>query len=54
MRQKYEAGSEFPELLIANYDLTQRVRETPKQLSLFENEQEKLDIKKMIMEGVVQ
>lgn len=54
MRQKYEAGSEFPELLIANYDLTKRVREAPMQLSLFENEQEKIDIKKMIMEGVVQ
>ena len=54
MRPKYEAGSEFPELLIANYDLTKRVREAPMQLSLFKNEQEKIDIKKMIMEGVVQ
>jgi DNA adenine methylase len=53
MAQRYEAGKEFPEILIANYDLTKRVRESPIQMSLFDNEQEKLDIKKIIMEGVV-
>ncbi|MGO5175157.1 DNA adenine methylase [Ruminococcus sp. LCP21S3_E8] len=53
MVQRYEAGKEFPEILIANYDLTKRVRESPIQMSLFDNEQERLDIKKIIMEGVV-
>lgn len=53
MVQRYEAGKEFPEILIANYDLTKRVRESPIQMSLFDNELERLDIKKIIMEGVV-
>lgn len=34
MVQKYEAGKEFPELLIGNYDLYQREREKPRQLTL--------------------
>lgn len=35
MAQRYEAGKEFKELLIANYDLYEREREKPKQLTLF-------------------
>lgn len=34
LRQRYETGSQFPELLIANYDMTQR-RKAGEQLALF-------------------
>ena len=34
MAQKYEAGKEFGEILIANYDLTERNQLKPVQLSL--------------------
>ena len=33
MAQKYEAGKEFPELLIANYDLFERERQQPQSSS---------------------
>lgn len=36
MAQKYEAGKEFPELLIANYDMFEREKAKSAQLSLFE------------------
>lgn len=36
MAQRYEAGKEFPELLIGNYDLFEREKTKPAQLSLFE------------------
>ena len=39
MVQKYEAGKEFPELLVANYDLFERERAKPRQMSLFDNEE---------------
>ena len=35
MAQKYEAGKEFPEILIANYDMSERERNLPYQLTLF-------------------
>lgn len=35
MAQRYEAGKEFPELLIANYDIFEREREFPFQINLF-------------------
>ena len=35
MVQKYEAGKEFPELLIGNYDLSERKNNEPCQLTLF-------------------
>lgn len=35
MVQKYEAGKEFPELLIANYDMFEREKAKPTQLTLF-------------------
>ena len=34
MVQKYEAGKEFPELLIGNYDLYEREKEKPVQMRL--------------------
>ena len=36
MVQKYEAGREFPELLIGNYDLFEREKARPRQLTLSE------------------
>lgn len=36
MVQKYEAGKEFPELLVANYDLFERERAKPQQMTLFD------------------
>ena len=35
MVQKYEAGKEFPEILIANYDMSEREKNQPYQLTLF-------------------
>lgn len=43
MAQKYEAGKEFPELLIANYDLFERERQQPHQLTLFDSIDKPLD-----------
>ena len=40
MVQKYEAGKEFPELLIGNYDFYERERQNTRQLTLFEMEHE--------------
>ena len=48
MAQRYEAGKEFKELLIANYDLLERVNNQPKQLTLFDNEAEKFDYNKIL------
>ena len=36
MVQRYEGGREFPELLVANYDLYEREKAKPDQLTLFE------------------
>ena len=36
MAQRYEAGKEFKELLIGNYDLYEREKAKPQQLTLFE------------------
>lgn len=36
MAQRYEAGKEFKELLIGNYDLFERERAKPRQLTLFD------------------
>ena len=39
LAQRYSAGSEFKELLIANYDINERRKTMPVQLSLFEGEE---------------
>lgn len=36
LAQRYETGSEYPEVLIANYDMKEREKELPVQLNLFE------------------
>lgn len=43
MVQKYEAGKEFPELLIGNYDLFQKQRERPRQIHMFDAENQSKD-----------
>ena len=37
MAQRYEAGKEFKELLIANYDFCERVKNLPLQINLFDD-----------------
>ena len=48
MAQRYEAGKEFKELLIANYDLYERARSKPLQMTLFEYKEEDLDVEKVL------
>lgn len=43
MRQRTEAGALFHELLIANYDMSQREREIPQQLAFFLGEEDPPD-----------
>ena len=38
IKQRYDNGAQFPELLIANYDLQERSRVAPSQLTLFDLE----------------
>ena len=36
MAQRYESGAEYPEVLIANYDMNERKKHMPVQLELFD------------------
>ena len=38
IKQRYDNGSQFPELIIANYDLQERGRTAPSQMTLFDME----------------
>ncbi len=40
IKQRYDANSQFPELIIANYDMYQRKKEEPEQLNLFDKMRE--------------
>ena len=54
MVQKYEAGKEFPELLIGNYDLYEKEREKPRQLTLLDmSEDYPQDIEKILKESII-
>ncbi len=54
MVQKYEAGREFPELLISNYDMYEREREKPRQLSIQDMEkEEREDIDRILKDGII-
>jgi DNA adenine methylase len=35
IKQRYDNGAQFPEILIANYDLHEREKNAPSQLNLF-------------------
>ena len=56
MAQRYEAGKEFKELLIGNYDLYEREKMKPKQLTFFgiENGNENFDYEKILKECIIQ
>lgn len=53
MAQRYDAGKEFKELLIANYDLYERERNKPQQLTMF-NFGETIDYEKILKECIIQ
>lgn len=54
MVQKYEAGKEFPEILIGNYDLYEREKAKPRQLTLFDfMEGYPRDISKILKESII-
>lgn len=53
MAQKYEAGKEFPELLIGNYDLFERERAEPYQLTLFDICDTPPDYEKILKENII-
>lgn len=54
MAQRYEAGKEFKELLIGNYDLYERERSQPRQLTLFNIfDDEEIDYEKILKECIV-
>ena len=36
IKQRYDGGAQFPEILIANYDMQERSRNAPLQMNLFE------------------
>lgn len=50
MAQRYEAGKEFGEILIANYDFFERERGRPQQVSLFDDN---LDEEKQLRERIL-
>ena len=52
MAQRYEAGKEFKELLIGNYDLYERERNRPKQLTIF-NRYEDFNYEKILRECIL-
>ena len=55
MAQRYEAGKEFKELLIANYDLYEREKAKPSQLTLFDiYGDENYDYEKILKECIIQ
>lgn len=56
MAQRYEAGKEFKELLIGNYDLYEREKMKPKQLTFFgiEKGNENFDYEKILKECIIQ
>ena len=54
MVQKSEAGKEFPQILIGNYDLYERERGKPRQLTLQEmTEEHSGNMEKILKEGIV-
>lgn len=53
MVQRYEAGKEFKELLIGNYDLYERQRKKPLQMNLFEVQERTFDFEKILKESII-
>ena len=55
MAQRYEAGKEFRELLIGNYDLYERQKTLPAQIPLFNvfDDKDRYDYEKILKECIV-
>lgn len=53
MVQRYEAGREFKELLIGNYDLYERQRNRPLQMNFFDLQEKNFDFQKILKESIV-
>ena len=54
MVQKYDAGREFHELLIANYDIYERERAKPRQLSLLDSNAENAEnLERILKENII-
>ena len=53
MAQRYNAGAEFPELLIGNFDLLETQKNKPYQLTLFDYDGEPEDYEKILKECIV-
>ena len=51
--QRYEAGREFKELLIGNYDLYERQRNRPLQMNFFDLQEKNFDFQKILKESIV-
>ncbi len=55
MAQRYDAGKEFKELLIGNYDLYEREKAKPKQMTLFNlRNEDDVNYEKILKECIVQ
>ena len=53
MVQRYEAGREFKELLIGNYDLYERQRNRPLQMNFFDLQEKNFNFEKILRESIV-
>lgn len=53
MVQRYEAGKQYPELLIGNYDLFERARNKPRQMTLFDDPDQLQNSDKILKECIV-
>ena len=53
MAQRYEAGKEFKELLIGNYDLYERQRHKPLQMNFFDLQEVPFNFEKILRESII-
>jgi len=53
MAQRYEAGAQFPELLIGNFDLLETQKNKPYQMTLFDHYETDSDYEKILKECIV-
>lgn len=54
MKQRINAGEQFPELLISNYDMYERQRNKPLQLSLLDlTTEEQIDLEQILKECII-
>lgn len=54
MKQRINAGEQFPELLISNYDMYERQRNKPLQLSLLDlTTEQQIDLEQIFKECIL-